>query len=155
MKGLIFFLFLIYSSTLYCQTKVFRGERTNFNDIVYSISNESVKRMTSSVWGNEKFYIRGNKLYTDAFRSTCVYTIIGNKIYKGDSDSVFDLLYEIEDNQFYQVSSGAIRKCLFTFVNHQIFIGDSRSTFECVFSVEVDNTVNNSLALVFLSLAPY
>ncbi len=155
MKSVVLFLFLFLSTSLFSQTKVFRGERTNFNDIVYSISNQKVKRMTSSVWGTDILFIRGNKVYDDSFRSNCIYTIVGNKIYKGDSNSVFDLLYEVENNQFFQVSTGSLDKCLFTLNNNQIFVGDSRSTFDCVFSLETDEEVNNSLMLVFLCLAPY
>lgn len=154
MKGLVI-LFLFVSPFLFSQTKVFTGERANPNDIAYTISNKKVERMTSSLWGNDVMFIKGNKVYGDSFGSVCFYTIKENKVYRGDSDSVFDLLYEIDNGKFYQTSSGSLRKCVFTFSNNQIFVGDSRSTFDCIFSVRLDENVNNSLLLVFLCLAPY
>lgn len=151
----LWFLFLFLSSVAFSQTKIYRGEYTQANKLIYSITNQSVEKMNASLWGKQILFFNGRKVYDDSFRSNCVYTLEGNKIYRGDGTSVFDLLYEYENGKFYQLTSGSLRKCLFTFTNNQIFIGDSQSTFDCVFSVELDAEINNSLLLVFLCLAPY
>lgn len=150
------FIFLLFLNTsLFAQTKIYRGERPNQNDLIYTISNQKIVRNTNSLWGNDWLIIRGNKMYDAAYTSRCLYTIVGNKIYSGDSDSVFDLLYEFENGKLYQISNSALRKCLFTLSNNQIFIGDNSSVFECVFSVELDENVNNAELLLFLCLVPY
>jgi hypothetical protein len=149
------FLFLFLSTFSFSQTKIFRGEYSYPNNLIYSITNQSVEKMNSSLWGKEVLFLKGRKVYDDSFRSNCVYTIEGNKIYRGDGTSVFDVLYEYDNGKFYQVSSGSLRRCLFTLSNNQIFIGDSTSTFDCVFAIELDTEVNNSVLLIFLSLAPY
>ena len=148
-------LFLLISSFSFSQTKIYRGQYTNFTDLSYTISNNAIRLMTSSTWGKDIMHVNGNKVYFDSFKSDCRYTIVGNKVYKGDSDSSFDLLYEMKDDQFFQASNGSLNKCIFTFNNNQIFVGDSRSTFDCLFSVEFDENVNNNEILMFLCLAPY
>lgn len=151
----LWFIFLFLSSVAFSQTKIYRGEYTQSNKLIYSITNQSVEKMNASLWGKQILFFNGRKVYDDSFRSNCFYTLEGNKIYRGDGTSVFDLLYEYENGKFYQLTSGSLRKCLFTFSNNQIFIGDSQSTFDCVFSVELDAEISNSLLLVFLCLAPY
>lgn len=154
MRTLVLFC-LFYSSFSFSQTKIYRGEYANFTELTYTITNKVIRRMTSSNWGNDIMFVQGNKVYSDAFKSDCRYTIVGNKVYKGDSDSPFNLLYEMKDGQFFQASNSSLNRCIYTLHNKQIFVGDSRSTFECLFTVEFDETVNNKEILMFLSIAPY
>jgi hypothetical protein len=151
----LWIIFLFIHLSLFGQTKIFRGDRANPNDLIYSITNQKVERMTSSLWGNDLYLIRGNKIYDAAYNSRCLYTIVDNKIYNGDSDSIFDLLYEFENGKFYQVSNSALKRVVFTLSNNQVFVGDSFSTFDCLFSFDVDESVNNSELLLLLCLAPF
>ena len=111
--------------------------------------------MTSSLWGNQIYFFRDNKVYSDNFYNNCLYTIVGSKVYRGDSQSVFDVIYEVDQNKLIQVSSSSLKKCIYTLYSNKIFIGDSKSTFDCLFSVEFDPVVNNNEILLFLCLAPY
>lgn len=151
----IWILFVFVQSFVFAQSKIYRGERVNSSELVYTITQNSIQKMSSAVWGKEVYFIQGNRVYDDSFRSNCVYTLEGNKIYRGNSNSVFDLLYEFENDKFYQVSNSALRKCMYTLSNNQIFIGDSQSIFDCVFTVEIDPKINSSALLLFLCIAPY
>ncbi len=151
----LWILFLLINLSVFGQTKIFRGDRVNPNDLAYIISNQKIQRMSSSLWGNDLYIIRANKVYDAAFSSRCLYTIEGNKIYNGDSDSIFDLLYEYENGKLYQVSNSSLKRVVFTLYNNQVFIGESTSTFDCIFSVQIDNQVNNSELLLLLCLAPF
>jgi len=146
---------LLFSSFSFSQTKIYRGEYASFMELIYTISNKVIRRMASSNSGNDIMFLNGNKVYSDAFKSECLYTISGNKVYKGDSDSPFNLLYEMKDGQFFQASNSTLNRCIFTLYNNQVFVGDSRSTFECLYTVEFDENVNNKEILMFLCLAPY
>jgi hypothetical protein len=111
--------------------------------------------MTSSLWGKDVLFIRNDCVFDDSFESNCRYTIVENRVYLGQSTSIFDLLYEIENGKVYQISNSSVKKCIFTFSNNQIFIGDSSSVFDCLFSFEVDNSVVNNEILLLLAIAPF
>ncbi len=154
MKGLIA-LFLFVTTFSFAQSKIFRGEIPNPHDAVYVFDNQGVKRLNSALWPSQLYYFRGNKVFADKYMGECLYTINDNKIYRGDSNSFFDLLYEYENGSFFQVSSNSLKKCLFTLHNNKIYVGDSKSTFDCIFSVQFDASVNNNELYLFLCLAPY
>lgn len=149
---IVFFLFPVL---LFAQSKMYRGNRINQQELIYEISSNKVVRMNSSVWGRDVLFIRNNEVFDDSFYSNCMYTIEGNKIYKGKSNSIFDLLYEFENGKIYQMSNSSLKKCIYTFYNGQIFIGDSKSTFDNLFCFELDNSIKNNELLLFLAIAPY
>lgn len=151
------FLFIIsfFPFVLFAQSKIYRGERPNQNDLIYQITSSKITRMNSSLWGTDILTIRNNEVFENTFNSTVRYTIEGNKIYKGQSNSVFDLLYEIENGKVYQVSNSSLKKIVFTFDDGRIYVGDSTSTFDCLFSYELDNKVLNNELLLFLAIAPF
>ena len=153
MRLLIIFIFFPF--LFHAQSKIYRGDRPNQNDLIYQISSKKITRMTSSLWGNDVLVVRNNEVFDNSFNSTCRYTIEGNKIYRGQSNSIFDLLYEVDNGKVYQVSNSSLKKCIFTFSNGQIFVGDSTSTFDCLFSFETDKNVVNNEILLFLAIAPY
>jgi hypothetical protein len=111
--------------------------------------------MTSSLWGNEVLSIRNNQVFDNGFNTDVRYTIEGNKVYRGQSTTSFDLLYEVENGKVYQISNSSLKKVIYTFQNGRIYIGDSTSTFDCLFSYEVDNQVFNNEILMFLAIAPF
>jgi hypothetical protein len=139
----------------FAQSKIYRGDRPNQNNLIYQVSEKKITRMTNILWGKEVLFIRNSEVFDDSFNSSVRYTLEGNKIYRGQSNSIFDLLYEIENGKVYQISNSSLKKCIYTFDSGRIYIGDSTSLFDCLFAYELDSELLNNEVLLFLAITPY
>ena len=72
---------LLLAFGIFAQTKIYRGDSTNFSDCLYTVKDDKIFK------GNSTSYF------------DCVLTISGNKIYRGNSTSYFDCLYIIKDGK--------------------------------------------------------
>jgi|TARA_R110000737_G_scaffold350964_1_gene391661 hypothetical protein len=153
MKSLIIVLF--FPCVIFAQSKIYLGDRPNRNDLIYQITENKITRMSTSLWGTDILTVRNNQVFDNSFNSNVRYTIEGNKVYRGQSTSVFDLLYEIENGKVYQISNSSLKKVVYTFSDGRIYVGDSTSTFDCLFSYELAYSGLRNEILLFLAIAPF
>ena len=151
MKFLVFTL-LVTSFSSFGQ-KVFLSERKFSSDLVWEKEEQTIYHNgpTGKV---DALYIKDNVVYLKErmFYSDVKYTVSGNKIYRGNSTSTFDLLCTLVDGKLYVGDGRSSMDCMYTLKNGIIYKGDSTSTFDKFMAYECDESM---LIWVVLMILPY
>ncbi len=133
--------------------KVYLSDRKFSSDLIWEREQQTIYRngQTGRV---EVLYIKNDVVYLKErmFYTDVKYTVSGNKIYRGNSTSVFDLLFTLTDGKLYIGDSGSSMDCLYTFKNGMIYRGDSTSTFDKFMAYDSDESM---LIWVALMILPY
>lgn len=133
--------------------KVYLSDRKFSSDLIWEREQQTIYRngQTGRV---EVLYIKNDVVYLKErmFYTDVKYTVSGNKIYRGNSTSVFDLLFTLTDGKLYIGDSGSSMDCLYTFKNGIIYRGDSTSTFDKFMAYDSDESM---LIWVALMILPY
>jgi len=150
---LLFFLFLPFA--VLTQTKVFVGKDKFPNDEIYEIKNNIVYRVNNPASKVEYLFIENGKVYFKDRKSftDIKYSYSKSAIFKGNSISTFDQLFELKDGKLYVGSSNFSSDCLFTLKDGIIYKGDSTSTFDAFMSYDLVNP--DDLILIAMLISPY
>ena len=154
MRLLILSILLLTLFPSYSQTTVSLGDQKIQSNKLYEIRGNQVVRFTSGIFSDPIFYLDGNRVFSDIYKSKCLYTIVQNKIYRGDSRSSFDLIYELKGDKLLLKTGDIFEKCIYTITDQQIFIGDSNSTFDAVFTLELDVNLPLHKLIVAILIGP-
>ena len=133
--------------------KVYLSSRKFTNDLIWEREEQTIYRNNSAGRAevlfikNDVVYVRERMYFSDA-----KYTVVGNKIYRGNSTSVFDLLFTLTDGKLYIGDGGSSSDCLYTFSNGVIYRGDSTSTFDKFMAYDSDESM---LIWVAIMILPY
>lgn len=146
-------LFCFLGSLGFSQTYVYLGNQQSMSNRVYEIQSEEVVKYTSGIFKETQFRQEGSKIFVGRSGFQCAYTVDGNKIYKGDSYSPFDLVYELKGNKVYLHTPGMFEKCIYTFDKGSIYWGDSTSNFDLVLSYSQDATPEQ-IILILVAIGP-
>ena len=133
--------------------KVYLSDRKFSNDLIWEREQQTIYR-NSPTGRTEVFFIKNDVVYVKErmFFSDAKYTVSGNKIYRGNSTSVFDLLFTLNDGKLYIGDGRSSMECLHTFKNGIIYRGDSTSTFDKFMAYDGDESM---LIWVALMILPY
>ena len=149
----IFPILLLFVSLNSFGQKVYLSDRKFTNDLIWEREEQTIYRNNPSSRAgvlfikNDVVYLKERMYYSDA-----KYTVVGNKIYRGNSTSVFDLLFTLTDGKLYIGDGGSSSDCLYTFSNGVIYRGDSTSTFDKFMAYDSDESM---LIWVALMILPY
>lgn len=148
----LFFIFLVTSFSSFGQ-RVFLSDRKFSSDLVWEIEEQTIYHF-SPVGRVDALYIKDNVVYLKErmFYSDVKYTVSGNKIYRGNSTSTFDLLCTLVDGKLYKGDGRSSIDCMYTLKNGIIYKGDSTSTFDKFMAYECDESM---LIWVVLMILPY
>jgi hypothetical protein len=146
------FLLLFVSLNSFGQ-KVYMSDRKFSNDLIWEREQQTIYR-NSPTGRVDVLFIKNDVVYLKErmFYSDVKYTVSGNKIYRGNSTSVFDLLFTLTDGKLYIGDGSSSMDCLYTFKNGIIYRGDSTSTFDKFMAYDADESM---LIWVALMILPY
>lgn len=110
--------------------------------------------MTNPSFGKDMLFIENNKIYADRSKFDCLYTIAGNTVYKGDSQSVFDAIYRLENNKVELIDGSAFRKVIYTLSDGGIYLGDSTSSFDQIMCYTSKSSSPMDLLMIVIVIGP-
>jgi len=132
---------------------VFLSDRKYSSDLIWEKEEQTIYHIGPS--GRvDALYIKDNVVYLKErmFFSDVKYTVSGNKIYRGNSTSTFNLLCTLVDGKLYVGDSRSSMDCMYTLKNGIVYKGDSTSTFDKVLAYECDESM---LIWVLVMILPY
>jgi hypothetical protein len=147
------FLILLVTAFSSFGQKVFLSDRKFSSDLIWEKEQQTIYHNgpTGKV---DVLYIKNNVVYLKErmFYSDVKYTVSGDKIYRGNSTSTFDLLCTLVDGKLYVGDGRSTSDCIYTLKNGIIYQGDSTSTFDKFMAYECDEAM---LIWVALMILPY
>jgi len=149
---ILFFILFVTSFSSFGQ-KVFLSDRKYSSDLIWEKEEQTIYHIGPS--GRvDALYIKDNVVYLKErmFFSDVKYTVSGNKIYRGNSTSTFNLLCTLVDGKLYVGDSRSSMDCMYTLKNGIVYKGDSTSTFDKVLAYECDESM---LIWVLVMILPY
>ena len=151
MKFILVILFLVSLASF--GQKVYLSDRKFSNDLIWEREQQIIYRNSPS-GRTEVLFIKNDVVYVKErmFFTDVKYTVSGNKIYRGNSTSVFDLLFTLTDGKLYIGDGRSSMDCLYTFKNGIIYRGDSTSTFDKFMAYDGDESM---LIWVDVVILPY
>ncbi|MBU2018270.1 MAG: hypothetical protein KJ941_01380 [Bacteroidetes bacterium] len=150
MKFIGLFLAVVTSVISWSQTTVYLGDQKIPAKKIFEIKNGEAKKISLGAFPETIFYFDDNQIFEDRFKSKCLFTLQGGNVYRGNSTSSFDVIYQLRNGKFLLQTGDIFEKCIYSFSDNQVFIGDSKSSFDVIFSFEADK--NEPIHLIVLAL---
>ena len=145
--------FICCFTTVFSQTKLFRGQNTYDSEVVWSMYGNEVYHGNRFSGGVLFATVRNEEVYLGRYVEDCIYSFRGDEVYLGRSSFSSDLLYTVRDGQIYAGNSTFSGDILFTYKEGKIYRGDSSFLNDIVFTIEQGEEFD--LRLIACMIGPF
>lgn len=88
-------------------------------------------------WSEAIVYVEGGVVRAgNDWRGEVLYTVQGDRIYRGFSSSIFDLLFTVREGQLYRSDSHFSTDIVYTFREGRVYLGDSEYLLDQVYNLK-------------------
>ncbi|MFM9984307.1 MAG: hypothetical protein ACKVOK_03695 [Flavobacteriales bacterium] len=158
MRVLLAFVFLACSGAftqLHSQTFIYTNQWMSFDSMLVSLTNGRVLPQHSQMQSDAILTVLGDKIYKGNSTSgfDVLYTFSEGKLYSGDSTFLTDLLYTVQGGSIYRGDSTFPLDCLYTYQGSTGILYEGKSTFPLDAELYLDGDLLNGCELCAVLLA--